>query len=111
MTDEQLIAMMDELGQVMHDYEQAQIEFDFQHQEEEYKITSLKEKVREEILKRQTGYKSMKLECTWRKGATRWDGDKLKEYEKQYSFLKECKKVGDPTVGFRLRDEGLVENE
>ena len=110
MTDEELTMMMDELGQVMHDYEQAQIEFDFQHQEEEHKITSLKEKVREEILKRQVGYKTMKLECTWRKGATRWDGDALKKYEKDFPFLTKCKKVGEPTVGFRLRSEGMIDD-
>ena len=62
MTNEELEALMNELGDVLHSYEQAQIEFDFQHQEEEYKIVDLKEKVRAEILKRQVGYKSWKLE-------------------------------------------------
>ena len=37
--------------------------------------------------------------------------DALKKYEKDFPFLSKCKKVGEPTVGFRLRDEGLMEND
>lgn len=111
MTNEELEKVMDQLGDVMHSYDEAYDKFVAEHQEESAQIESLKKIVREEILARQVGWKSMKLDCSWRKGATRWDGDKLKAYEKQYPFLKECKKVGEPTVGFRLREEGLMEND
>ena len=102
-----LNGLMDKLGQLMHDYDVAMAEFEKAHEAEAQKITELKDTIREEILKRQEGYKSMKLECSWRKGAVRWDGDKLKQYEKAYPFLKECKKTGEPTVGFRVRSEGM----
>ena len=107
MTDEELSKAMDDLGQLMHNYEEAYDQFVMDHQEESTKIEAQKKIVREEILKRQVGWKSMKLECTWRRGAIRWDSDKLKDYEKTYPFLKECKKVGEPTVGFRTRSEGM----
>ena len=109
MTNEELEKVMDELGQAMHDYDAAYDKFVEQHQEESTKIESLKKIVRDEILKRQVGWRSFKLDCSWRRGAVRWDGDKLKDYEKTYPFLKECKKVGEPTVGFKVRSEGLFD--
>ena len=104
MNDELLKEKMNELGQLMFEKEQAEIEFLEEHKAQFDKVEALREEIKAEILKRQVSMDSEKLIVTWRKGAVRWDTLKLKEKVKEYPWLKDYQKMGDPTVSFKLRE-------
>ena len=73
MTEEELKAKMDELGKLLHQYEQDHLEFDLAHREMVAKIADLKTELKKVFLERKESAKSDCLEVRYRKGAVKWE--------------------------------------
>ena len=109
MTDNELEKNMDVLGQMIHEKECKEFQFQMENKELFEKIEYLKDVVKREILKRGTGHDSFKLKCSYRRGAIRWDNKALDSYGVDHPEIMKFRKQGEPTVGFSVRSEGLFD--
>jgi len=109
MTDEQLKAKMDVLGQKLHEKECLEFKFEQDNKALFDEIEEEKKVIREEILKRGTGFDSFKLKCSYRRGAIRWDSKALDSYGVDHPEIMKFRKQAEPTVSFSVRSEGLFD--
>lgn len=106
MNEEQLKEKMDQLGRLLHQYEEKQLQFDLENSQLALEIAELKDQIKPEIMERKSSVKSQCLEAKYRKGAVRWETKWLDGYSIDHPELLKYRKEYPPTVAFVLPDEG-----
>ena len=96
---------MDELGRLMHELEQRQLEFDFENRELEHKIAELKDQLKPVFMEKKESMKSECLEIRYRKGAVKWSTHWLDGYSVDHPEILHFRKEGTPTIAFVLRED------
>lgn len=105
MTDNELQEKMDKLGKLMHQMEEAERDFEHSHKNVYDMINSMKDELKEEILKRGSTQKSQCLEARWVKGKTSWKSSLLEGLALAHPEIYAAKTVGKPSVSFLLPDD------
>lgn len=105
MNEIELNEKMDELGRLMHELENEQLEFDLKTRTLCHKIAELKDQLKPVFLERKEGLKSQCLEVRYRKGAVKWDTKWLDGYSIDHPEIARFRKTGEPTIAFLLREE------
>jgi len=106
MNEELLKEKMDRLGCLIHKFEEAQIEFEAQNHDLIYEIDDLKNELKEIFLERKESMTTQCLNVTYRKGAVKWDTKWLDGYSIDHPEILKYRKVGNPTVAFKIPDDG-----
>ena len=91
----------DELGQLMHEMEEKQLQFDMQTKDLNESIDKLKEELKEVFLQRKESMTSERLLVTYRKGAVKWETKWLEGYSLDHPEILKYRKMGNPTVAFK----------
>lgn len=105
MNSDELTAKMDELGKLMHEMEEALLDFDFQHQDQVERIDALKAELKPEILALKESVMSECLKAQYRKGAVKWETKWLDGYSLDHPEILKFRTEGKPTVAFVLRED------
>ena len=106
LTNKRRQEMMDRLGQLMFDWEQAQDELMAKHKAELDEIGKLKEILKKEILIEKQTVVSEKLEVQYHRGSVKWDTKWLDGFaiaHPEYELAK-YRETTSPTVAFKLRE-------
>ncbi len=112
MTEQELIAKMDDLGRMLNEAEEKQLAFDLENKELFGNIEELKAELKDIFLERKESMKSQCLEVQYRKGAVKWDTKWLDGFaidHPEYN-LGQYRKIGKPTVAFSHRAEGWADD-
>lgn len=102
MTDQSLLETMDMLAMLMRTLEDEKRTFETRNKSLTDQIKSLQEQVKEEILARGSSVKGERISVIWNKGRESWDAGILRGYAVAHPEILAARKVGDPTVSFKL---------
>lgn len=102
MTNEELTIKIAALAGLKTAYEEAKAQFERDTAEARTTIEDMEAEIKEEVLARGETVKTDYMTVTWNKGKTSWDGKLLEGYALAHPDILAAKKVGAPTVSFRL---------
>ena len=83
-------------------YAEAKAKFEANTAEAMEMIKSLEEEITAAVLEKGETVKTERISAIWNKGKTTWDGKLLEGYALAHPDINAARKVGSPTVSFRL---------
>ena len=101
--------LMDRLGQLMYDWEEAQRKLEEEHKEELDEINKLKDILKKEIMLDQKSDESEKLTVKYSKGRVTWKTNWIEGFalgHPEYELM-QYRTQSAPYVSFCLREDGL----
>lgn len=102
MTDQELNAKLDLLAGLMTAVEEKKAAFEESIKNTTEAIADLQAAVKAEVLARGESAKTDHITAIWNNGKTSWNSKLLEGYALAHPDILAAKKVGDPTVSFRL---------
>lgn len=108
MTETELKSKMDELGKLMHDWEEKQRDLEEKNKLNLTRIAELKDELKKQFIEMRASKKSQCLEVRYRNGAVKWKTNWIEGFSAGHPEfgLEKYRSVGEPTVAFIVRDEG-----
>lgn len=83
-------------------YAEAKADFEANTAEAREMIQNLETEITAAVLEKGETVKTESISAVWNKGKTTWDGKLLEGYALAHPDILAAKKVGEPTVSFRL---------
>jgi len=102
MTNDELIAKLDALAGLKSAYAIAKADWEEQTASVKTRIEELEDEITAEVLNKGETVKTNLISAIWNKGKTTWDGKLLEGYALAHPDINAARKVGKPTVSFRL---------
>ena len=93
---------MDLLAGLKTAYAEAKADFEANTAEAREMIQNLEAEITAAVLEKGETVKTESISAVWNKGKTTWDGKLLEGYALAHPDILAAKKVGEPTVSFRL---------
>ena len=102
---EELMNKIEQLGILKKEFNKLKGTFDTNTAIIQYQIKLLEDEIEEEVLKLQKSLKGQGIDVIYNKGRESWDGKILTGYAVAHPEILAAKKVGQPTVSFRLHKD------
>ena len=100
---EELISKLNKLGIVKAEFKALKTKFDADTEELQNGIKELETEIEAEVLKMGESVKTEGIDAIYNKGRESWDGKILKGYSVAHPEILAARKIGQPTVSFRLK--------
>lgn len=100
---EELISKLNKLGIVKAEFKALKTKFDADTEELQNGIKELETEIEAEVLKMGESIKAEGIDAIYNKGRESWDGKILKGYAVAHPEILAARKVGQPTVSFKLK--------
>ena len=97
-----LIEKLNELAELKLAYAASKAKWETQTAEAKERIDDLEKEISEAVLAEGQTVKTDLISAIWNKGKSTWDGKLLEGYAVAHPEILAAKKVGKPTVSFRL---------
>lgn len=102
---EELMTKMEKLAILKREYNSKKSKFDNDTANLQEDIKVLEDEIEVEILKLQKSLKGQGIDVIYNKGRESWDGKILTGYAVAHPEILAAKKIGQPTVSFRLHKD------
>lgn len=102
---EELMSKIEQLGILKKEFNKLKGNFDNDTANIQDQIKLLEDEIEEEVLKLQKSLKGQGIDVIYNKGRESWDGKILTGYAVAHPEILAAKKVGQPTVSFRLHKD------
>ena len=102
---EELMTKMEKLAILKREYNSKKSKFDNDTSDLQENIKALEDEIEVEVLKLQKSLKGQGIDVIYNKGRESWDGKILTGYAVAHPEILAAKKIGQPTVSFRLHKD------
>ena len=102
---EEIMEKMEKLAILRKEFDALKGSFDKETAVIQDKIKALESEIKEEVIKLQHSFKGQNIDVIYVKGKESWDGKILTGYAVAHPEILAAKKIGQPTVQFRLHKE------
>lgn len=102
---EELMTKMEKLAILKREYNSKKSKFDNDTANLQEDIKVLEDEIEVEVLKLQKSLKGQGIDVIYNKGRESWDGKILTGYAVAHPEILAAKKIGQPTVSFRLHKD------
>ena len=97
-----IISKLNLLADLKADFEVLKAQFEADNALLTENIKNLEEQIKAEVLQSGESVKTDKIMAVWNKGKTTWDSRLLDGYAVAHPEILQARKVGNPTVSFRM---------
>ena len=102
---ENIFEKMQTLSYLKNHFKKLKNEFDIETEELQNQIKELENEIESQILLIEESIKTDELDAIYNKGRESWDGKILKGYAVAHPEILAARKIGNPTVSFRLKNQ------
>ena len=105
MENTDLLQKMQKLAIIKGEFKALKTTFDEETADIQDRIKEIEAEIETEIINRGESVKSEYIDAIYNKGRESWDGKILKGYAVAHPEILAARKIGNPTVSFRLKNQ------